>query len=231
MRLLLATLLAANAAAGSLAIAAPKPEIETKAEHVFKKADGNQDGVLNAAEQAKAQPLALDEIKNLLHHIKHPLPAVPAPKLADRNAMTAAEFVQCFKSLAGREDAARHTKKIITQFTKGGVFGSSRAPSGVGRETVYYLKPDPPDEGKTENPVRDPGASPPNVGGAVTNPGGVAPRPPVFGPAPGVEPTVPGRVKEPQHKNSDGNKGGKGEPSKNTDPRHGSGKRGEHGGK
>jgi len=214
MRLLLATLLAANAAAGSLAIAG---EIEAKAEHVFKKADDNQDRVLNAAEQAKAQPLALEEIKILLHHNKHPLPAVPAPKLADRNAMTATEFVQYFKSLAGRKDAANRTNKIVTQWKNGGV--SSPALSGVPNEKVYYLKPDHDDE--KENPPHrvegnGPDARPPNGAGPATNPGGVAgggsnPR----GGGVGRETTVQGHVKEPAPKDPGGHKGGKDERPKN----------------
>jgi len=209
MRLLLATLLAANAAAGSLAIAAPKapkkPETEFRAERVFKNADANQDGVLDATEQANAQDPAEKEIKKLLDNNKHhpPLPEVPAPELADRNAMTAAEFVQYFKSLAGRKDAANRGKKK----KPGGVSGASPAPSGP-PGNVRKEKPD--DDEKTPRRRVE------GIGPGAPPPGGTAVAPPlrVVGPPP-IPPVVsrPTLPKEPGGREPRGSAGGKGEPT------------------
>jgi hypothetical protein len=221
MRLLLATLLSANAAAGSLAIAATKSAfekgIEKRAERVFKDSDSDQDGVLSATEQNDAHDAAEKAIKKFLDDNKHhpPLPEVPAPKLADGNAMTATEFVQYFKSLAGRKDASNRAKKK----KPGGVSGASPASGGPWIDK----KPDPrEDEKPRKRPrIENPGAPPPNPGGAAPNPtGGVPPprAPTIGGPRP--EPTV---VREQPQKNpSEGHKGGKDERPKNMPekPKH-----------
>jgi hypothetical protein len=89
--------------------------MEVKAREVFTDADADESGTLDRAEQVDADARAETEIQTRFKKHRNILPAVPEPKLADREAMTVDEFIQHFESLAGRMDAAVRTHQIASR--------------------------------------------------------------------------------------------------------------------
>jgi len=91
------------------------------AEHIFQLADGDKNGRLNPAEQAKGDLRAEKALRQLVHDNiiggRIPLPVVAEPQLADPAAMTGTEFTQHFQALAAREDAALRASRVAKHQT------------------------------------------------------------------------------------------------------------------
>jgi hypothetical protein len=201
------------AGADSPAVQADRHRMEGKAREVFKQADADHSGTLDRAEQLDADVRAEEEIQNQLKKHRIILPAVPEPKLADREAMTEHEFIQHFESRAGRMDATVRTHNIANRRPQTGgapsppqVPGTNPGPGEAERgrdveedsqEGVHRIFPD--KQGpESISPKED-----------VPKTGGNPSKPPSGGPT--VEPKPGGSVqKEPPRNPSRGENGNEG---------------------
>jgi len=161
---------------------ADRNRMEARARHIFEEADADHSGSLSQSEQVEAGLRAETEIQQLLneHHSKI-LPAVPEPKLADREAMTMAEFIQHFESLAGRMDATVRTQRIASRRPR--ARGAPTPAPSAGSNTVIYIGEferirDVDEDGPRKvNKIYPPGSEPISVKDDVTNPSGNSSQP------------------------------------------------------
>ncbi len=187
---------------GDAPVHKPPSKLEGRAQHVFAQADADNSHALDPAEQAQSDLLAEQEIHKLIadHTIggRKILPPAIEPKLADRDAVTVAEFSQHFQSLAAKKDATLRTFKIanrrqkrsvpqidstgIADVSSGGQ-GFSKPGGGYGPGAPYYFSRLGEIIRIEEKTAQNPGFATPyqegaaNQGGAGPNLGGKLPYP------------------------------------------------------
>ncbi len=91
-------------------------KLERTAQHIFEQSDADKNATLSLAERALADQRSAKAVRQFVHDLtiggRNVLPPVAEPQLADLQAMTNAEFVQHFESLAAKADADLRAQRI-----------------------------------------------------------------------------------------------------------------------